>query len=495
MENIKHTEQEIEALEQQIFRATGDGAAENQSIAPVLRESARTASLWDIGMIWAGAQLIIGTWAVGALAVVVFGLDLKGAITSIIFGNIIGGIMVGTTSLMGRHGAPQMLMTRYPLGIKGAVMTSFLNFISTIGWFSANTLLTALAAFEIIELTGIKATPGLKVSVLVVVVALQLAFGLTNFKLMKKIETILVIPMVILILIMTFIAVKDLNWVTAVQGAAKGSAFNYWSMWISAAGSVGISYLGSWSPYASDFTRFFKFKDKKSSWQIFWIPVAVGSTIGIWLEVIGAAFASKYNEVNPALHIAKSIPAFALPALVIVLAGLFSANVLNLVNGGLSAKVIWKKGTRSQWTILIAAIGLLMAAYSVFVSDIASMYHTFLIALLIWEAPWFALMTVDYFIVRKGDYRIDDLYRLNGNIPDINKPGMISFWIGFAAAALTCFTGDNKILGFPLYSPIMLKYFNGMDISFFVGFLATAAAYYYFYKTSLPAQVYDPVAQ
>jgi NCS1 family nucleobase:cation symporter-1 len=455
----------------------GDAAAADQSIAPVLQDDHRTASIWDIGMIWAGAQIIVGTWAVGALATLVFGLDLKGALTAILFGNIIGGLMVGTTSLMGRHGAPQMLMTRYGLGIKGASLTSFLNFISSIGWFSANTMLTALASFQIFDVLGIQATLGLKALVLLIIVGLQVWLGLTNFKLMKKIETILVIPMLLLILVMSFFAFKDVNWAVSATGAAAGSAFNYWTMWISAAGAVGISYLGSWAPYASDFSRYFKFTGKRAERQVFWVPMLVGAGLGVWLQAIGAVFATKYQGADPALHIAKAVPAFALPALAIVLGGLFSTNVLNLVNGGLSAKVIWKKGTRAQWTTLIALIGSVVAGYSVFVSDIASVYHTFLIALLIWQAPWFAIVTADYFLVRKGDYRIEDLYRLNRVLPAFNKAGMIAYGSGFVAAALTSFTGKITLFGLPLYSPLMLKYFNGMDVSFFAGFLVAGAVY------------------
>lgn len=465
-------------LERQIAEAMGDGAADGQTIAPVLREEARTASVWDLAMIWAGAQIIVGTWAVGALATVVFGLDLIGALTAIIFGNLIGGLMVGMNSLMGRHGAPQMLLTRYALGIKGAKLTSFFNFISTIGWFSFNTMLTALATFQIFDLLGVTAGPALKGLVLLVIVGLQIWFGLTNFQLMKKIEMILVVPMAILIAVMTVIALKDTNWATAATGPAAGSAFNYFTMWISAAGAVGISYLGSWSPYAADFSRYFKFTGPRETRQAFWVPLVVGSVLGIWLEVIGAAFATQFQGADPALHIAKAVPSFALPALLIVLGGLFSTNVLNLVNGGLSAKVIWKTGTRTQWTTVIALVGSLVAGYSVFVTDIATAYHTFLIALLIWEAPWFAVLTVDYFLVRRGDYRVADLYRLNTTIPDWRGTGLLAYGAGLVTAALTSFTGKHELFGFPLYSPLMLKYFNGLDISFFAGFLVAGSLYY-----------------
>lgn len=49
--------------------------------------------------------------------------------------------------------------------------------------------------------------------------------------------------------------------------------------------------------------------------------------------------------------------------------------------------------------------------------------------------------------------------------------------VGFVAA-LTSFTGVNEALGVPLYGPIMLEYFNGMDNAFFVGAAVAGSLYY-----------------
>lgn len=474
------------ALEKEISVKLETQDTDSQSDMPVLDESKKNASIFNIAMIWAGSQLMASTWATGALAIAVFGLDLKGGILAIILGNLLGGLMVGTTSLMGRHGAPQMLMTRYSLGIKGASITSFFNFISTIGWVSANTMVAALSCFQILLLLHISTPMPAKVLVLVILIFLQLMFAFTDFKLMKKIETALVIPMTILIIIMTVLATKDVNWTVPVSGFAKGSSFNYFSMWISCVGAVGISFLGSWAPYSSDFSRFYKFKNKKTSVQLFWVTTLVGAAVGTWLESLGAIFSSKFAGADPALHIAKSIPAFAIPAILIILAGTFTGNVLNLINGGLSAKVIWKKGSRNVWTALIGVIALVLVAYSIFVSDIATVFHTFLVALLIWQAPWFAIVTIDYFVIHKKDYKIPDLYRLNNAIPNFNKFGTTAYWIGFVTAALTCCSGSTKLFGvIPLYSPIMMKYFNGMDISFFIGMIVTSVTYLALNKSAI----------
>lgn len=467
-------------LEKQIAELMGESTSDNQSAAPVLRDEDKKATLFDLAMIWSGANIIVGTWAVGALATAVFGLDLMGAVWALLVGNILGGAALGITSTLGKVGAPQMLLSRYSMGIKGAKIPSFFNFLSNIGWFAANTVLVTLATFQVFELLHVRPGTIAKLIVLAIIVVLQIYLGLTNFNLMKKVEAWLVIPMAILVVYMTFKAFSGVDWGGGLppKSFAAGSSFNYWTMWISAVGAIGLGYLGAWAPYAADFTRFFNFKKKGADQGVFWVGLLVGGIVALWLELIGAAFATVQGGADPALHIAKAVPGFAIPALIIVLGGLVSTNILNLINGGLSAKAVWKTGTRVQWTWIIGIVGSIMAVYSVFVSDVASMYHTFLIALLIWEAPWLALLLVDYFYIRKQDYRIADLYQLNRVIPDYDRAGVTAYATGFIAAMLFSFTGKHDLFGvIPLYSPLMLKYFNGGDISYFVGFIVAGVVY------------------
>ncbi len=43
---------------------------------------------------------------------------------------------------------------------------------------------------------------------------------------------------------------------------------------------------------------------------------------------------------------------------------------------------------------------------------------------------------------------------------------------------MTNCTGANEVLGIPLYSPIMLEYFNGTDVSLFVSAAVAGSLYY-----------------
>jgi nucleobase:cation symporter-1, NCS1 family len=471
-------EEDVGQLERELAERMGDQAGDAQNVAPVLRAEAKTARAIDLVAIWAGANIIVGTWAVGALATTVFGLDLTGAVSAIIVGNLLGGTALGVASIMGKIGAPQMMLGRYALGTRGNNLPSFFNFVSNIGWFSANTVLVTLATYQVLNLLGIEANTAARIVVLVGVLLVQVLLGLTRFELMKKIEHWLVWPMAVFLVFMTFRAFADVDWSVAPSGFATGGAFNYWTMWVSAVGAIGIGYLAAWAPYASDFTRFYRFRTPADDRTVFWVGLGTGFVVCTWLELIGASFATVHKGIDPAVHIANAVPAFALPALVIVLGGLVSTNILNLINGSLSAKAVWRMGSRVAWTWVIAAVGSLMAFYSVFVTDVASMYKTFLLALLIWEAPWMGVLFTDFFVIRRQRYRIRDLYGLSGRIPAFNSSGLVAYLIGLVSAGLFSFTGKNEILGIPLYSPLMLNYFNGGDISYFVGFIVSAALYY-----------------
>lgn len=486
--------EDVAQLERELAERMGDSLADNQNVAPVLRPEAKTATTMDLVAIWAGANIIVGTWAVGALATAVFGLDLPGTVSALVVGNLLGGAALGLASTMGKVGAPQMLLGRYALGLRGNNLPSFFNFLSNIGWFSANTVLVALATFQVLDILGIQSTVLTKGVLLLAIMVAQVYLGLTRFDLMKKVEQWLVWPMVVFLLIMSARAFTEVNWAFAPSGPAAGGAFNYWTMWISAVGIIGIGYLGAWAPYASDFTRFYPFRTPADDRRVFWAGLGTGFVVCTWLELIGATFAATYKGADPAIHITRALPAFALPALVIVLGGLVSTNILNLVNGSLSAKAVWRGGSRIAWTWVIAGVGSLLAVYSVFVSDVASMYKTFLIALLIWEAPWMGVLFTDYFLVRRGQYRIRDLYGLSRAIPGFNRVGLTAYLVGLVAAALFSFTGKTMLFGvIPLYSPLMLTYFNGGDISYFVGFLVSSGLYYALARARRP--VAEPPAQ
>lgn len=103
-------------------------------------------------------------------------------------GNLLGGAALGLASTMGKVGAPQMMLGRNPLGLRGNNLPGFFNFLSNIGWFSANTVLVRLATYQVFNVPGIEANTPARVVALIAILVVQVLLGLTRFDLMKKIE-------------------------------------------------------------------------------------------------------------------------------------------------------------------------------------------------------------------------------------------------------------------------------------------------------------------
>jgi purine-cytosine permease-like protein len=186
-----------------------------------------------------------------------------------------------------------------------------------------------------------------------------------------------------------------------------------------------------------------------------------------------------YGGVDPAMHIAQSIPFLAIPAIFVVLVGSWSTLVVNYISVGIDLKGLGLKVSRAKSTSINAIVVVLLALISFFGADIATLYFRFLLFLVIWMVPWLCIQGMDYFMVAKCDYSLRGIYGLDKTYDGYNKQGIICMIVGFFASYAFCFPGELKLFGvIPLYSPLMVKYFYYGDFSFFVGAVVTCALYY-----------------
>ena len=467
-------------LDRQLVSQIGDRAADEQNAAPILRDAARTVSLLDIGLIYGGLNVVAAAWSIGALATTVFGLDLMGALWALLIGNTLAGLALGLASGMGQVRVPQMMLSRYALGMHANIAPALLNFIAAMGWFAVNTVSITLAASSVLPALGIPDNLLTKMIVLGVTTLACLYLAVGNFEKVRRAQRWLVPPLLVSLLPITYFAFADVSWTNLgpATGPAAGGAFNYWTMWLTVIGAVCFGYVATWSVCASDITRFYRFRTPPDTKRVVLVIAAVSVVSTTWLEMIGAALATVVRGVDPAAHTASKGPLLALVALFFLIVGVITTNYINLINGSLTAKAIWRTGSRLAWTSAVAVVGTLLAAYSVFVSDIATTFHSFLVAVFIWEAPWLGILLTDYYLVRRRQYSVPDLYGLTKAIPGWNGAGITAYLAGLLSAATFSFTGKHELFGFPLYSALMPEYFNGGDFSYIAGFLVSSFLYY-----------------
>jgi NCS1 family nucleobase:cation symporter-1 len=480
LEHEKWSEEKRAEMENRIIEAISDDPVEVQALSPTLSKKHKKTSLWNLFIIWFTANIKAGSWACGALATTVYGLDPIGALLSIAIGNILGGIMLGVTAAMGRSGMPQPMFSVPLFGYKGAKIPQFLLYLTILGWTAANTFLSVLLGMGIIQLFYPQAGIGIAILLAVALTVLSVWVANKKFDVVVAILTPVTYAMIVILIIMTIICVRDVNWAGQASEFVRASKFNYVLAFISCVGVLGVGYLGTWSPFGADYGRYVNMERPGGHKGIFWMSFGSGWVVCTWLLGTGALFGYMFGGVDPAVHIVNLMPGFALPALIVVLVGSWSTCVVNYINAGIDMKALGLKWKRTQCTYFTGVVVLIISLYSLVVSDIASILNSFLIALVIWVVPWFVIQAMDWFLVSKGNYPFEGVYGLKRIYPDWESRGLTALVVGFIASAVLCYPGENYLFGvIPLFSPLMPKYFAYGDLSFFTGAVVTAIVYWF----------------
>ena len=438
------SQEERAAMENEIAKHLADTDVESQSLAPVLQTKFKTTTLWGLFIVWFTASIKAASWACGALATTVFGLSPVSAILSLALGNVVGGICVYIAGAMGRIGVPQSMLMIPVFGRKGAKVPQFLLYITVLGWTIANTVFSTLLGKAIV-MRYFPASMDAVVSVIIMLLLTVSSIYVANKKfdvVVKWLKPVTYLMMLILV-VMTFFVVRDVDW----SGKAAVTGISLPIMFISAMSALGVGYLGTWAPFASDFTRYVNMESKAKQRKTGFISALSGWLVCTWLLGLGALFGYMYGGIDPAMHIAESIPFLAIPAIFVVLVGSWSTLVVNYISVGIDLKGLGLKVSRAKSTSINAIVVVLLALVSFFGADIATLYFRFLLFLVIWMVPWLCIQAMDYFLVAKCDYSLKGIYGLDNTYEGYNKQGIICMIVGFFASYAFCFPGDLKLFG------------------------------------------------
>jgi purine-cytosine permease-like protein len=84
--------------------------------------------------------------------------------------------------------------------------------------------------------------------------------------------------------------------------------------------------------------------------------------------------------------------------------------------------------------------------------------------------PWTAVNLVDFFLVRKGNYAIKEIFKPNGMYHRCGWRGLVAYWAGFAVMI--------PFMSTTLYTGVVAHSLGGGDISPFIGFPVAAILYW-----------------
>jgi nucleobase:cation symporter-1, NCS1 family len=406
--------------------------------------------------LWLAANLTIADYAIGFLPVRVLGLDLWPTIIALAVGNVLGGLVLAWSAAMGpAAGYPQMFIGRRAFGRVGGYGPAGLNWLSTAGWFTVNTILGSFAIQLLI--------PGLPfavaAAVLVVVQTLLVIYG---HNLIQAFERYMALILGVLFAIATVIALTHGSTIAAWHPKPVGSTLALFAIVL----AVSFSYIMSWSPYASDYSRYLPEITSRSYIAIY---VFIGAVLASFLtEVVGVLVAILAPAAaTPVAALKVAMGGFGSFAVAAVILGATTANVLNLYSNTMSAKVLDIRLPRWQLAVVGGVLGFILAlvGYQNFTQN----YQNFLIVLDYWIMPWLAVVLIDYYVFKRTEP-----LGFSG-APDWNSSGAIAFVTGLLVSLL--FISEQfQVFGVRAHGPFA-SWFGDADFGYFVGFIVAGVVY------------------
>jgi NCS1 family nucleobase:cation symporter-1 len=431
-----------------------------------ISDEERHGSPGRIFTLWFAANLTVADYVIGVLCVQTFGLTVSQSIPVLLVGNILGGTVLGLSAAMGpRLGFPQMLSSRSSFGRRGNYAFGGLNWISTVGWFTVNTIL----GVEALQAIYPAANFYVAATALVAVQALVAIYGHDFIHLFEKVMSVALGLLFLGVFILTL--------------PKLGAAFSYvpsgGSPGIPTLGAVGVvlaasfSYLMSWSPYASDYSRYLP--TSVSSRRVAAFALLGGAAASFVIEVIGALVGSLTPIEGFFQALYSFSGSFGSLAILAIILGALAANALNIYTNSLSALVLDIRTRRWVTVVAGAVVGLVLSFIGQ--TNFVVNYQNFLFVLDYWITPWLGIVLVDYYISRRT------------SVASASNPPM-SDWsaIGAYLAAILVsvpFMVPALPLGYPFGALAFV--FGGADLSYFISFIVAVLLAYALRRRERPS--------
>jgi len=449
--------------------AERDPSLFNKDLAPIPIER-RTWGLYSYVSLWVAMSVCIPTYML-ASGLIAGGMNWWEAIGTILLGNLLVLIPMLLNAHAGtKYGIPFPVFVRASFGVKGANVPAVLRALVACGWFGIQTWIGGQAIHSMLRILWPAAsTPW----------TIWICFGafwlLNMFVIWRGIETIRFLEG-IGAPFMLGVGLLLLWWITGKAGGlgpvlsapskfqTAGEFFRFFVPSLTAM-------VGFWATVAlniPDFTRYAKSQRAQAIGQALGLPAAMTLYSFVGVAVTSASVVLFGEAIwDPVALIGRfNQPLIALVALIAILIATLNTNVAaNVVSpsndfSNLRPSLIsFRTGG-----IITGIVGILMMPWKL-LNDYSSYIFGWLVGYSGLLGPIAGTMIADYFIVRKGNLNVEDLYRRGGEYEyrnGFNPRALVSLAVGVAVA----------LLGLAV-KPLRWLY----DYAWFVGFAVSAITY------------------
>ncbi|TLP78332.1 cytosine permease [Pseudomonas nitroreducens] len=435
----------------------------------------------DLFTLWFSTNIAPLPVVTGAMAVQVFHLDLLWGLIAIVLGHMFGGVFLALASAQGpQMGIPQMVQSRGQFGRYGALLIVFFTALIYVGFFISNIVLAGKSIQGLVPATP---TP-----VAIILGALSAtAIGVIGYRFIHTLNRIGTWVMGGALLVGFVIMLGgDLPANFLSRGAFNLSGFL-------ATLCLGIIWQISFAPYTSDYSRYLP-----ASVGIGkpFLATFAGAVAGTSLSFsFGAVAVLATPEGTDAMVAVKQATGLFGPVLMLLfLLNIISHNALNLYGAVLSI-VTSIQTFAGSWTpsvrVRVALSSVVLAGSCLMAlgasANFISQFIGLILAMLIVLVPWASINLIDFYLIKRGRYDINSIFRRDGGVYGrFNPHAIIAYFIGIIVqlpfANTSLFVGPYA------------NYIDGVDLSWLVGLLVTVPLYYCLATRGQAREVGQPVA-
>ncbi|HJS43893.1 MAG TPA: NCS1 family nucleobase:cation symporter-1 [Gemmatimonadales bacterium] len=459
----------------------------NEDLLPVAPDR-RTWNWWHIASLWIGMAICIPTYTL-ASGLVDQGWTWQAAVGAVILGNVVVLLPIALNSHAGtRYGIPFPVLARSSFGVLGAKVPAILRALVACGWFGIQTWIGGWAIYKLIEVLwpGIATLPqmlpafvGLNTGeflCFMVFWAMNVWVVLRGMDSIKHLETWgspFLLAVGAALFIWALVRAGGLGpMLENPGGRSAGPTGSVWGAGLTSA----VAFWGTMALSIPDFSRYARSQRDQIVGQAVGLPATMALFAFIGAAVTNATVIIFGTRVaDPVALLAK----IGGPVMIMLsMAGLVVATLTTNIAANVVApanafsSIAPRRITFRQGALITAGIGIVMMPWRLY-NDAAAYIFTWLIGYGALLGPVAGIMIVDYFVLRRGQLIVDDLYRRDGIY---EYAGGLN-WIALGALALGVAPSLPGFVAALRGAPASGFFGAIYNWAWFAGFLIAAVAY------------------
>jgi nucleobase:cation symporter-1, NCS1 family len=394
----------------------------NEDLAPTGPEE-RTWTTYNIAALWIGMAIVITTYTL-ASGLMASGMNWWEALLTISLGNIIVLIPMLLNAHAGtRYGVPFPVFVRASFGVRGANFAAIARALVACGWFGIQTWLggAALDALVTAAWGGWANVTGHSFIAFFVFWAIQVVIILTGIEGVKWFQSLsapLLIGGSVALLIWGFTAGGGVANVFARSAELQAGQAPFWAIF-PAALAANVGYWITLSLNIPDFTRYAKSQRSQILGQALGLPLTMTAFSFVGIAVTAATIVifgeAIWNPIELVTRLTSGIPALLILAMFVIAIAQISTNMAaNVVSPSFDFSNLAPKYISFKTGGMITAIIGIISFPWVLLETAGAYIFTWLVGYGSLLGAIGAVMIADYWIVRRRQLSLADLYKLEG---------------------------------------------------------------------------------